>query len=239
MISYTSFKKYVSKLSTVHSSNNRTSYNDINVCGDLVYFKRGDSIKSEFVSLEELYQFYCKESKYNTVTAKDYITGRVQSPAVAILLAILDDINNADETLIDKLNCQIYYFKKEWQSFTNKERFNALFGLFVILFIGFSVIYTIVLPSNKINPNDRCYITSDWLGVYSTNDIPLLEYYCEHFDPTDIKWAIRQGDLRLLKKDEKCVCISSIRDGAYYMVRLNNSGVEVIVHHTRIKVDSK
>lgn len=68
-------------------------YHSIEVSEDKVYFIRSHKEKSENLSLDELFEFYTKEhkNKINTTVAKKYITKRAQSPAVAILIKMMEN----------------------------------------------------------------------------------------------------------------------------------------------------
>lgn len=83
------FLKKLSKITEAYSITGKF-YHSIQVSGDKILFIRSHKDKSESIAIDELYQLYTKEHKtgINTVIAKKYITNRVQSPSVAILLQL-------------------------------------------------------------------------------------------------------------------------------------------------------
>lgn len=87
------FNQELSKIKIVTSVTGK-KYHIITVNRENVIFKREDKSKSEKISIVELYQLFTKENNFNTITAKKYISGRVQSPSVAILKQLKPSINN-------------------------------------------------------------------------------------------------------------------------------------------------
>ena len=75
------------KLSNIKSAISVTGkkYSSIQVFGDNIEFVRENKIKSENISITELFELFISENSVNTSIAKSYISGRVQSPAIAIL----------------------------------------------------------------------------------------------------------------------------------------------------------
>ena len=61
--------------------------------GDFMSFRRENSEKLETISMMEMYRFMCEQSIENITTsnAKLYITGRVQSPAVAVIRKVYEN----------------------------------------------------------------------------------------------------------------------------------------------------
>lgn len=80
----TKFKKLLSSLKEAISSTGK-KYRLFGVNNLNVEFIRENKTKRESISIDELYNFYKNESVINTITARNHISGRVQSPAVAIL----------------------------------------------------------------------------------------------------------------------------------------------------------
>lgn len=79
-------ENFKSALSVVKTAKNiSASYHGISVKGNAVFFTRDSTGNEEQVSITELYDLYCKEAFINTNIARQYITGRVYSPSVAIL----------------------------------------------------------------------------------------------------------------------------------------------------------
>jgi len=78
------FISRLAKIKTAISISGKT-YAIIHVGFDKIEFVREHKIKSEYISLTELYNLFSNENIINTAIARSYISGRVQSPAVAIL----------------------------------------------------------------------------------------------------------------------------------------------------------
>lgn len=86
-MNYNLFKHALSALSAVTSVTGKI-YHSIQVHGEYITFIRGNKSAREEISVHELYELYGNEKSVNTSVAKKYISGRVQSPAVAILNAL-------------------------------------------------------------------------------------------------------------------------------------------------------
>lgn len=84
------FRRKITEIDFAISSTGK-KYTIINVTSDYIEFVRSHKIKSEKISIQELFDFYSKEEAYKTTTAKTYISGRVQSPSVAILNKLIDN----------------------------------------------------------------------------------------------------------------------------------------------------
>ena len=93
MISYNSFKKLIGKVGKVTSINGTAEYCDIRVIDDTITFRRNGKDTIERIDVNEMFRFYCEQpiENINTTMARSYISGRVQSPAVAILHKIYND----------------------------------------------------------------------------------------------------------------------------------------------------
>lgn len=70
------------------------TYHSIEVINGKVKFIREGKTKEESIKLSELYELYSKVSKPTTKEARQHISGRVQSPAVAIINA-MDNKNSS------------------------------------------------------------------------------------------------------------------------------------------------
>ncbi len=81
---------FIQKLSSLKSATSVTGkhYSKIGVRGDKVLFVREGKTQPEHISINELFEFYSSGTLVNTIIAKSYISGRVQSPSVAILNAL-------------------------------------------------------------------------------------------------------------------------------------------------------
>ena len=80
----TQFKIELSNIKTAKSVTGKI-YTLTDITNENINFRRNDNVKFEKISIDELYNLYNNENNYNTSIAKSYISGRVQSPAVAIL----------------------------------------------------------------------------------------------------------------------------------------------------------
>lgn len=79
--------EFINRLKVIETATSLTGkcYNSIHVSGDKILFIRGHKTKSEKISISELFNLYSNELVLTNTIARSYISGRVQSPAVAIL----------------------------------------------------------------------------------------------------------------------------------------------------------
>ncbi len=79
--------EFIRRLNLIKSATSVTGkmYRAIRVDGRYVTFIRRGKFSPEEIHIDELYDLYVHEDAINTSVAKDYISGRSQSPAVAIL----------------------------------------------------------------------------------------------------------------------------------------------------------
>lgn len=79
--------EFTQRLSSIKTAISVTGkrYLSIHVLGDTLKFVRENKTKPESISVSELFELFTKENLINTSIAKSYISGRAQSPAVAIL----------------------------------------------------------------------------------------------------------------------------------------------------------
>ena len=79
--------EFIQRLNLIKSAASVTgkTYRAIRVDGRYVTFIRQGKFSPEEIHIDELYDLYLSEDVINTSVAKDYISGRSQSPAVAIL----------------------------------------------------------------------------------------------------------------------------------------------------------
>lgn len=81
-------ESFRARISSVRdASGPRASYHNISLSGGFVRFTRESTGNEESISVQELYDLYRSEEFIDTTIARDYITGRVYSPSVAILKA--------------------------------------------------------------------------------------------------------------------------------------------------------
>jgi len=64
------------------------TYHNLSVAGSKVYFTRQGKSRSESIDVNELYELYLKVDSPTNKEVRDYISGRVQSPAVSIINAL-------------------------------------------------------------------------------------------------------------------------------------------------------
>ena len=87
------FKQELAKIKEVRSVTGNSSYRSIALNGEYVEFIREGKPAPEIqhIIFDELYKLYCYSPTCCTTTtkARDYITGRVYSPAVAIIAKII------------------------------------------------------------------------------------------------------------------------------------------------------
>ena len=90
---FQTFKKQIEALGVVYSIRDKIPYKIYPVVGDTLKIERKSTHNTVKIKMVELYDFYKKENYYDTQIAKDknYISGRVQSPAVAILRALTEN----------------------------------------------------------------------------------------------------------------------------------------------------
>ncbi len=79
--------EFIQELSIIKSATSVTGkkYNSIHINGDHIKFIRENKSQYERILIDELFDLFTKENNFNTTIAKSYISGRVQSPALAIL----------------------------------------------------------------------------------------------------------------------------------------------------------
>ncbi|KEY19063.1 hypothetical protein [Kaistella antarctica] len=80
-------KDFVKNLTYLQSATSLTGkkYRLDKIFDGKIYFTRENKSQSETIYISELFELFTKERVLNTTVAKSYISGRVQSPAVAIL----------------------------------------------------------------------------------------------------------------------------------------------------------
>ena len=132
-------KEFKMKLSSINSAISVTGkkYSAIQVYGDSIEFVRENKTKSESISITELFELFTKENSINTTIAKLYISGRVQSPAVAILNELKSRAtNNTSKKIItDFQEKPIIENKKQKQS-NNKIKDETRFFIALSELIG-------------------------------------------------------------------------------------------------------
>lgn len=91
---FQTFKKRIESLGVVYSIRDNVLYKILSVDNNVLKIERESTGNIVKIKMGELYYFYQKENNYNTRIAKGYISGRVQSPAVAVLHALTENQNS-------------------------------------------------------------------------------------------------------------------------------------------------
>lgn len=73
---------------TILSKTGSASYSEFKTNGKLLSFKRVNTGEKWKLNLDELYEAYKNLNHINTIKIKKYISGRVYSPACAILISV-------------------------------------------------------------------------------------------------------------------------------------------------------
>lgn len=110
-------ENFKQKLSEIKSATSVTGkiYNSINLYGNRIEFVREHKTKPESILISELFDLYSNENSITTTVAKSYISGRVQSPAVAIL-------NELKSNAINRISKKTIPKKQEYSIIQNKEQ---------------------------------------------------------------------------------------------------------------------
>ncbi len=91
--------EFIRRLNLITSAASVTgkTYRAIRVDGRYVTFIRQGKFSPEEINIDELYELYFSEDAINTSVAKDYISGRSQAPAVAILNILEEQIKQESD----------------------------------------------------------------------------------------------------------------------------------------------
>lgn len=82
---FQTFKEHIASLKVVYSIRDKVPYKIRSVQGNRLTLQRESTGSYVKIKLDELYDFYINETVYNTKIAREYISGLVYSPAVAII----------------------------------------------------------------------------------------------------------------------------------------------------------
>lgn len=82
---FQTFKEHIASLKVVYSIRDKVPYKIRSVQGNRLTIQRESTGSYVKIKLDELYDFYINETVYNTKIAREYISGLVYSPAVAII----------------------------------------------------------------------------------------------------------------------------------------------------------
>lgn len=91
MMDFQRFKERIASLKIIYSIRDKVPYKVCSVQGNLLIIQRESTGNYVEIKLDELYDFYLNETEYNTTIAREYISGRVYSPAVAIIRELVNN----------------------------------------------------------------------------------------------------------------------------------------------------
>lgn len=87
MIEKSEFIDRINALKTFQSTTGSALYSDLKLTGSTLTFTRENTGQIWKLNLDEAYKAYTKESYLNTVVIRNYVKGRVYSPALGLLMA--------------------------------------------------------------------------------------------------------------------------------------------------------
>jgi hypothetical protein len=87
MIEKNEFISRIRKLKTFKSKTGRASYSNLKLEGNILSFKRDNTGLYWELNIENAYKAYVKENYLDTVVLQKYVTGRVFSPTLGLLMA--------------------------------------------------------------------------------------------------------------------------------------------------------
>ena len=88
MLSSTLFISKVKKIQSYKSITGKATYINCYVAGDSFHFVRQNTGKAWKLNLSEAYNAYLNETFINTPILRNYMSGRVYSPTLGLLIAI-------------------------------------------------------------------------------------------------------------------------------------------------------
>ncbi len=94
MIAKDEFINRIKKLPSFFSITKKASYSELSLTGNMLNFKRNNTNQYWDLNIDDVYEVYLKENFINTVILKKYLSGRVFSPSLGLLIATgLCDMN--------------------------------------------------------------------------------------------------------------------------------------------------
>jgi len=87
MISKNEFINRIRLLKSFKSKTGRASYSDLKLEVNILSFKRDNTNLNWKLNIDNAYLAYTKEDYLDTVVLKKYVTGRVYSPSLGLLMA--------------------------------------------------------------------------------------------------------------------------------------------------------
>lgn len=215
MLTYEDFRTLVKELDSVESVTGK-KYKEINVQGDFMSFRREKNEKPEIISLTEMYSFMCEQPIENITTsnAKFYITGRVQSPAVAVIRKVYENghTNFGKQKQYKKIGC-----------------FVVVFALLIgILFAGLN---NDDFPIDAYNA--PCVVNTDDIVIYDSENLDKVNNLIYNSDETTLNYLMGRGVCNHVKAGTKGVYVRYLRDD-YVVVKLEGELRPVIIPRSHI-----
>lgn len=89
-LNYGTFKVRIAELpDVIYSISGGVPYKICSLQGDTLTIQRESTGSFVRLNIRELYEYFTKETIYNTQTARKHITGYVYSPAAAVIKALI------------------------------------------------------------------------------------------------------------------------------------------------------
>lgn len=220
------FSNYIESLGNVTSVSGKASYNNIYIKDDFVYFIREGKSEEEKISLFELYDFYNNAEDFTTTEALKFISGRVQSPATAIVKAIWMEKQRKAETIKGKIS-----------NFFEDNSVSQIFGklgclTLIILFLIACIQTCLSDEDNSLPvPNEELLVTRNSVAVYEEGMIDRMEELCKNQDGVGMMLLVDAGNAAFIDKNDKCLYVRYIK-GGYYVVKSYNNPRPLIVRKT-------
>lgn len=215
MLTYEDFRSLVKELNSVESVTGK-KYKDINVQGDFMSFRRENNEKPEIISLVEMYRFMCEQPIENITTsnAKLYITGRAQSPAVAVIRKVYENghANFEKQKQYKKIGCLVV----------------SLALLIGILFVGLN---NDDFPIDAYNA--PCVVNTDDIIVYDSENLEKVTELIYNSDEVALNYLIGRGVCNYVKEGTKGVYVRYLKDD-YVVVKLAGESRPVIIARSHI-----
>ncbi len=235
-ITYNGFRKHISKFPSVKSVGGKVTYTITSVKGDLVYFTREGKTEPETISIQEMYNLYCSRpiDMINTYEAKLYISGRVQSPAVAIIHAVYDDTIKNNGSFFGMLRNEFYYKPSEF--------FSKIGCLALIVIFGGGILLSLIFDkSDRIDVteyNTECVVNKNSFGVYDSEYLDKIVELRQNQDIVTLEQLRELGVICTLNKGTKAVYLRYLKDG-FVVIQPETEFRPVIIESSRLSKAKK
>lgn len=87
MISKIAFIGRIGSIKKFYSVTRKASYAELLLKKNILYFKRSNTQKHWKLDINELYKAYRNEDFFNTIVLRKYMSSRVYSPSLGLLIA--------------------------------------------------------------------------------------------------------------------------------------------------------